>query len=123
MTTNGDMVVVTYPDAPGDVNSTEYEAIAVWGRFAVVYGEVPMPPAERQQTAYMVVNLVHETVEYYSPSFVQARATMHQLEGLWDNLDEAEASAEAEDFAEEDNEMDDAEQLKPMINSPLRSIN
>lgn len=124
MTDNSESLVrVIYPDAMGDDNSTEFEAIDEWGRFALVYGPVPMPPAERPTTAFMVVNRVFDTVEYYSHSYVQARATMHQLEGLWDNLDDVQAAEDRRVFEEEDREMEAEEAAVNALVPPFGSIN
>lgn len=100
----GETVTIRYPSSDGTVTAP---SLLDWGRFSIVFGQVPEDLTEgRYLHAYMVVNRVYDTVEYYSHSFVQARATMHQLDGLWDNLDEAAAVSERMEFAEEDEEIE-----------------
>lgn len=83
-----DEVIVRYPDADQPFNRT-YESLEVFGRFALVYGLIPhnMNRGGRFH-AYLVVNTVRNTVDYYSISEAQALASMMEMDSLWDAVQE-----------------------------------
>lgn len=109
-----DGTLVFYPDAarPGGFGRYVcHELLHEYGRHGVVYGRIPHNHGRNgQYHAYLVINMVRGTIDFYSASEANAFAQMLQLEQLWDAADEGLAynlAQDAQDIDDADNSVEE----------------
>lgn len=113
-----DYVMVRYPDAVL-VPEVEMDLLHMFGRYGVVYGLTPHNHGEQRYHAYLVVNLVRRTIDFYATAEAQAIAQMRQLELIWQTMDAAFAADAEATFEEEDAEAKMERELDDLANKQL----